>query len=134
MPGLLKGYLGAIAGAVIGYFAFNLLLQQGFYALALPGAAVGLTCGILSRIRSVHLAIVCGVLSLGLCLFLEWQNRPFVADDSLGYFLRNLGQLTGTTKLLLAVGTLFGAWFGLGRDRFVSSGRKNSTPEEHTQF
>ena len=124
MPGLIKGYAGAIAGAAFGYFVFGVLLRQGFYALALPGATIGLLCGFLSGIKSVHLAIVCGLLSLGMCLFVEWQNFPFKADDSFSYFLANVMQLKGGTKLLIALGTLFGAWFGLGRERFA-------TPEQN---
>ena len=40
--------VGAAAGGVLGYFAFFWIARQGFYALALPGLALGLGCGLLS--------------------------------------------------------------------------------------
>ena len=39
------GIVGAVAGGVAGYFVFFWIAQQGFYAIMLPGAAVGLGCG-----------------------------------------------------------------------------------------
>ena len=36
---------GAVIGGVLGYFGFLLLVEQGFYALALPGALAGIAAG-----------------------------------------------------------------------------------------
>ena len=47
---------GAVAGGILGYFAFGWLLGQGFYALMLPGGLLGLGAG-LAKNRSVLLAV-----------------------------------------------------------------------------
>ena len=64
------GVVGALVGAVLGAFLFHLAYRNGLYMLALPGAAIGLSCGFASRIRSVPLGIVCGVVSLLTNLYL----------------------------------------------------------------
>jgi len=77
------GLVGAVAGGVLGYFVFSWMIRQGFYALALPGFAVGLGCGLLSGGRSRGLGLVCGVLGIMLGLITEWRHAPFIADGSL---------------------------------------------------
>jgi hypothetical protein len=114
---LLVGLLGAAVGAVLGYFAFSLALQQGFYALMLPGGLIGLGGGLLVKDRSVLRATICGALAVCVGLFSEWRLRPFIADPSLGYFLTHLHELRGLTLLMLAGGTAFAAWLSLGRQR-----------------
>lgn len=109
------GLLGAAGGGALGFFVFKLLLQQGLYGLAIPGAALGLGCGILCKGHSKALGVVCGVLALILGLFTEWWCRPFIEDDSLEFFLTNLHQLTPWTLIMLFVGTAAGYWFGMGR-------------------
>ncbi len=37
----LLGVLGAIVGAFVGNFLFHLIVQQGFYAMVIPGALTG---------------------------------------------------------------------------------------------
>lgn len=113
------GLLGALIGGVLGYLAFKLLLKGGFYGLAIPGALLGLGCGILSRGHSHALGIVCGVLALALGLFTEWQFFPFIDDDSFGYFLTHVHQLKLWTFVMLAVGTYAGYWLGQGRERIA---------------
>lgn len=121
--GFALGLLGAALGGVLGYFAFFWIAGQGLYALAMPGAMIGLGCGLLSGIRSRELGIVCAVSGLGLCIWIESQFRPFLADDSLGYFLRNLGRLQPVTWLMLALAGVFGYWFGVGRERYRRTSR-----------
>ena len=109
------GLLGAIGGGAIGAFLFKLLLGQGFYAMVLPGAALGWGCGRLSGGHSKPLGVVCGVLALMLGLLLEWHFLPFIADDSLGFFLTHIHQLKPMTLLMIAAGTACGYWLGTGR-------------------
>src|SRR5215213_11333324 len=87
---LILGLLGAVLGGCLGYFAFFWISGQGFYALALPAAFVGLGAGLCARRRSSILAIVCGVAGVALGLFTEWRFAPFIADHSLSYFLGHL--------------------------------------------
>jgi|ERR1043166_1468542 hypothetical protein len=114
---LLVGLLGAAVGAVLGYFAFSIVLQQGFYALMLPGGLIGLGGGLLVKDRSVLRATICGILAVCVGLFSEWRNAPFNADHSFGYFLTHVHELRGMTILMLAGGTAFAAWLSLGKQR-----------------
>jgi hypothetical protein len=114
---MILGLLGATAGGVLGYFAFSWALQQGYYALMLPGCLIGLGGGLLVKDRSVPRAAICGVFGAALGLFSEWRHAPFIADQSLGYFLTHLHQLHGLTLLMLAAGTAFAAWLSFGKQR-----------------
>lgn len=109
------GLLGAAAGAAVGSLAFHLLLGTGLYGIALPGAAVGFGCGRLSGGHSKPLGIVCGAIALFLGLLLEWQYFPFIADDSLKYFLTHIHELKLWTWLMIALGAICGYGMGAGR-------------------
>lgn len=111
------GILGAVAGGVVGTLLFSLLIRQGLYAIAMPGALIGLGCGFASRTKSWALGIVCAVASLILGFGLEWKFRPFLVDDSLSYFVRHIGDLKTSSLALIAIGGVFGFWFGVGRQR-----------------
>ncbi len=111
------GILGGIAGGVLGYVLFSVLVRQGLYAISLPGALVGLGCGFASRIKSTGLGSICAVASLALGLYLEWLFFPFVADDSLAYFITHLTDVNKSHLVFVAVGGLFGFWFGVGREK-----------------
>ncbi len=60
-------------------------MEQGFYALVLPGGLLGLGAGIVKN-RSWLIAVVCGLSAVGLGLFTEWHFFPFVKDESFRYF------------------------------------------------
>jgi hypothetical protein len=111
------GLAGALAGGVVGYFAFSWALGQGFYAPVLPGGMVGIGGGLLVKDRSVLRATVCGLLALGLGGFAEWRLRPFIADHSLGYFLTHLHQLSPLTLVAVIGGGVLGYWLALGKAR-----------------
>ena len=113
----LRGILGMVVGAVAGYFVFVWLVGQGFYALVLPGAMLGLGCGYASQIRSPWLAAIGGVAAALLLIYCEWKIFPFVADESFTYFVTHLYQLRGLTLIFLLLGILAGAWFSLGRPK-----------------
>ncbi|MCA9247317.1 MAG: hypothetical protein KDA42_09390 [Planctomycetales bacterium] len=111
----LRGLVGAALGGVAGAFFFGLALKSGFYIVALPGTLLGLGCGFLSGGKSQPLGLVCGILGLGLGIFCEWHEMPFVADTSLSFFLRHLHLLSGVKLFMLALGGAFAYWFGMGR-------------------
>ena len=111
------GLLGAAIGGCVGYFAFFWAARQGFYALILPPALLGLTAGWFARCRSTPLAIVCALAGLALGLYTEWQRAPFIADKSFPYFLTHVHQLKPFTLLLLALGVFMCYRFALGVDR-----------------
>lgn len=109
------GVLGAIAGAFLGFYLFQVIAGQGLYAIILPGALAGLGCGSFSRHRSVSLAVVCSVVGAIAGILAEWQFAPFIKDDSLVYFLSHLHDLKRSTQFLIVVGGVMAFWFGLGR-------------------
>ncbi len=111
---LLLGLGGAVAGGVLGHFAFLWIAQQGFYALALPGALLGVGCGMLAPTRSVPLAAVCGGLALVLGIFSEWRCAPFIKSSGLGYFLSHLSDLRPLTLFMIVLGGVLGFYFALG--------------------
>ena len=111
------GLLGAALGGGVGYFAFFWAARQGFYALILPPALLGLTAGYFARCRSTPLAIVCALAGLALGLYTEWRFAPFIADKSFPYFLTHVHQLKPFTLLMLALGVFLCYRFALGVDR-----------------
>lgn len=111
------GLLGAALGGCVGYFAFFWAARQGFYALILPPALLGLTAGWFARCRSTPLAIVCAIAGLALGLYTEWRFAPFIADKSLQFFLTHVHQLKPFTLLMLALGVFLCYRFALGVDR-----------------
>ncbi len=105
---------GAVLGGALGFWAFSWILEQGFYGLVLPGGLLGLGAGIVKN-RSVLIAVMCGLLALGLGLFTEWHFFPFVKDDSLRYFLSHIADLKPITLVMIAVGGLLGFWIPFER-------------------
>lgn len=111
------GAVGAAIGGIIGLFLFGWLVRQQFYALILPGAMLGVGCGMASRIRSRGLGLACAVAAIGLGIYAEWSSFPFKADESLGFFLRNLTNLKPITLILIVLGAVFAYSTGTGRHR-----------------
>jgi hypothetical protein len=109
-----RGLLGAALGGAAGYFVTGWLARQGFYAMALPGASIGLGAGLLVTKRCPGVAIFCGILALALGVFTEWKHFPFIRDGSLSYFIRHVGELRPLTLILIGLGTAAGYWFALG--------------------
>jgi len=113
--GYLRGLAGAAVGGAAGYFLFGILWRQGYYALAVPAALMGLGCGFASGMASNALGATCAAAGIGLAIFIEWQWSPFRVDGSLGYFLTHLQNLKGMTQFMIALSGIFGFWFGKGR-------------------
>ena len=113
---MLWGLLGAVIGGAAGFFAFFWIARQGFYALILPPGLMGLTAGLFARSRSTPLALVCGVAGLALGLFTEWRFAPFVADNSLAYFMTHVHKLRPITMLMVGLGAFISYRLALGFD------------------
>ena len=109
--------LAAAIGGLLGYFGFLWIARQGFYAIMLPGALVGISAGMFKS-NSTAVCVLCGWLALGFGIFSEWRFAPFLKDDSLSYFLAHLHQLRPITLLMIGVGVLIGFWvpFRSGKD------------------
>jgi hypothetical protein len=102
-----RGAAGILTGAVVGYFAFHLLLRYGLIALALPGVCVGLGRMVFLRDWSWRMAMAAALVALALGLF--------IADGIYADGLK--GALNGFAGLNLAAGSLLAFWFALGRER-----------------
>ena len=113
---LVPGLVGAAIGGVVGYYVYTWGLGYGLKAGVIPGAFIGLGSGLLSARRSTARGVICGVASLALGLFAEWRNFPFIADESLGYFLRHVHQLNPLVLIMIVLGTFLG--FRWGEDSF----------------
>lgn len=113
--GTILGVAGALVGGAVGHLLFLAMAKRGFYAMVLPGALVGLGCGLLSGRRSVLLGIASGVIGLVVGVLTEWVHAPFVRDRSLSFFLKHLRELSGASLIMILVGAAFAFWFGLGR-------------------
>ena len=116
-PRIGVGVVGAAIGGGVGYYAFEWILTQGFYALIVPAALLGLTAGYAVRGKSQPFAIACGVAGLALGLFTEWSFLPFKVDGSLLYFLTHIQSLKPLTLVMLVIGTVVSYRLALGMDR-----------------
>jgi hypothetical protein len=99
-------------GGVFGYVLFFWIIRQGFYALVLPGASVGLGCGLLARHPSVPRGIVCAVAALVLGLYTEWVFAPFRDNDQFGYLVAHFYQLRGITLIMIGLGAALAYYLG----------------------
>jgi hypothetical protein len=112
MKNNLLALIGAAVGGIVGYFGFFWLTRQGFYALAIPGAFVGFGAGVVKN-RSTLVAIDCGIAATALGIFAEYRFAPFIADDSVGYFLTHLHQLKPLTWIMILIGGAVGFYVPL---------------------
>ncbi len=120
MVGLtLRGLAGAAFGGTVGYAVSAWLATQGLYALVLPGALLGLGCATVMGKSSNLAGILCGIAALPLGLLCEWRINRFIVDDSLGYFVTHLHQLTTLTWIMIVLGAVFAYWLGKGRDVYM---------------
>jgi hypothetical protein len=99
----------ACVGGFLGHLGFGLLLNQGFYAMILPGGLIGLAAGV-SRSRSLMVPVLCGILAIVAGLLTEFRYAPFLADSSLNYFLLHALDLRPVTLLLIGLGGVIGFW------------------------
>ena len=68
-----------MAGGVLGYYIFVWLFRQGFYGMMIPGALLGLGCGLLSQHSSRSERRCAPLADLGLGVYTEWKFFPFIA-------------------------------------------------------
>lgn len=123
------GLLGGLAGGALGYYTFMWLVDQGFYGLMIPGAFLGLGCGLLSRDRSLPRGLICGLAGLALGLYCEWRFRPFIADESFTYLVTHLNQKRPITLIMLGLGAVFAVWFGRDGGFRLWAGQRSRGPD-----
>ena len=114
---VLRRLFGTAVGAAVGIAGYWFLVRQGIVLLALVGGCLGLLGGMWSLRRSRAWGIGLAVVGVALTIGVEWRFFPFIADESLGYFLANLHDLSWRTHLSILFAAFFGYHFGQGRDR-----------------
>ena len=111
-----KGILGAIVGAVLGYFAFSWLLNYGMYAGVLPGSLIGVGFSIAARRPLMAAGIVCGICGL---IFGFWCDAHTNAPpETLVQYFQTFEQVPAANKIMIAVGGLMAFWFGKGNRHY----------------
>ena len=108
---------GGILGAIVGHVVFKWVASQGFYALALPGAFVGWGASYFLRRRNPTIGAVAAGITAVVSIYSEWATAPFVADESLAYFVMHLHHLRPMTWIMILIGIVIGYSLGAGRDR-----------------
>ena len=111
------GAVGAVVGALVGFWGVGVLAQQGFHAIVLPAGLPGILGGAIARKRSLVWAIGCGVFGLVAGIATEWKYRPFIADRSLSYFVTHIFDVTPMVLGVIAVGSIIGGWFAFSIGR-----------------
>ena len=119
------GVIGGIVGGVFGFVLFFWIVKQGFYAMVLPGASVGLGCGLLARHPSVPRGLACALAALMLGLYTEWVYAPF-GDDRFIYLAGHFYQLRPITLIMIGLGTALAYY--LGRDAGFLAPRVSEVP------
>jgi len=112
MKGSLLAMFGAVVGGIVGYFTCDFLWRQGFMALAVPGGFLGLGAGV-AKNNTLAVPILCGVAATALGIYVASQFMPFFADESLGFFIRNLHKASSGTQIMIAVGGFLGFYIPL---------------------
>lgn len=121
--------LAALAGAVAGFVVVRLLLSAGIYGLMIVGLCAGIGAE-LARARAAFVPYASAAIALAGMIFTEWWFRPFTIDESLGYFLTHLQDLTGVTMAFLVVGTAVAWWFPFSRARALPAESKGDAQRE----
>jgi hypothetical protein len=109
----------AVVGAFVGYEAFLWMFERGFYALVLPGGLAGLAGGI-PKGSNVGAALVIAVLAIVSGLVAEHRVAPFIANDSLWYFLAHVTDLRPVTLALVGLGGAIGFYVPFRRRAAIS--------------
>ena len=106
---------GAMVGAGVGGFLAGLASHAGFYAVIIVGITTGFGAVLIGRRHDLVIGIMAGVIALVGSLLTEWWLYPFIADDSLGYFVQHLGDLRGFSMLVHGVGAVCAFYIGWRR-------------------
>ena len=114
---LVLGTLGGLAGGAIGFFACQLLADQGLYAAVLPGALVGLGFAFAARKKHIAFGIISAILGLVAGLVTQW--RVYSNEPSFFKLVGELKDYSMVTWLVLGVGTVLAFSFGMGRDHLT---------------
>ncbi len=109
MKSALIAVAGAVIGGALGHFAVGWIARHGYYGMIVPGGLLGFGAAF-GRSNSRWLAVAFGLAAVCLGLFTEWRFFPWRKDESLGYFLAHIPDLSPVTLLMIAAGGALGFW------------------------
>jgi L-aminopeptidase/D-esterase-like protein len=112
-----RGFCGGAVGGGLGYLAFRWMLTQGYYALVLPGALIGMGAGLGSGRRMLSLGLLSAVGALVVGVVADWNSLIAPAPTFLGHVATLLDANRRTPAILILVGVAISFYFGIGRDR-----------------
>ncbi len=116
----LLGLVGAALGGVAGYFLYRWIASTGLYGGMIPGAFLGLGCGLLARHPSYARGVVCGIAGLALGLFADWTTT--ITDKSFWEYVQDFKSVNRVLQLMILFGAVIAFWIGkdaglVGRSR-----------------
>lgn len=126
----LLALIGAIIGGVLGFYTFGWLWHYGFYGMAIPGAFVGLGCGLLAQHRSLARGIVCGAGAFLLSIYTESRYYALPGEDSFIYMVSHFYKLSPVTLLMIAIGSAIAFWVGQDAGLRLLPGSRKPPPAE----
>jgi hypothetical protein len=118
---IMKRCIGGVVGGALGVLLFWAGLRMGIYFLAVVGPGVGMGAGWPAMRKSLGWGAIASLAAVSLSILTEWHFSPFVDDESLLFFLRNLWELTFITKISFLISAILGYYFGMGQDRVSRS-------------
>ena len=99
-----RGLIGALLGAALGYWLYYVCLRRGIIVLPLPGASIGVCRDLATRRRSWVLGAICAALALGV--------QGYIVQTSL---VNGLAGMHAIFWAAFLAGIVFAFWFGIGR-------------------
>ena len=110
---------GAAAGAFLGYVLFKWALRQGFYAMVVPGACLGMGAHLAAPTRSLTRGVVMGLAALAFGVIVDCMTNAPPFDD-LRYYFTNISRVKPMSLLMIALGGVVGFWWGRDRSPWAS--------------
>jgi hypothetical protein len=116
----LLGVVGAALGGVAGFYLYCWIVSKGFVGGMIPGAFLGLGCGLLAQHPSYARGVACGIGGLVLGFFADWYTN--VTTKTFWEYLQDLKSVNQVYLLMILFGAVIAFWIGkdaglVGRSR-----------------
>ena len=100
----IRGVIGALAGAALGYWLYFYCLRRGVLFLPMPGALIGGARDLATRHRSWALGAICAALALGV--------QGYIVQST---FTDGFSGMQEKFWAAFIAGIAFAFWFGIGK-------------------
>ncbi len=106
----LLGLVGAALGGVAGFYLYCWIVSRGLVGGMIPGAFLGLGCGLLARHPSYARGVVCGIAGLLLGFFADWYTN--LTTKTFWEYLQDLKSVNQVYLLMILFGAVIAFWIG----------------------